>query len=277
MPLSLSAFLARADAAPLIISHRGDWLSHPENSLDAITSATARGADMVEIDVQTTRDGHLVLLHDETLDRTTEGSGLLADHDLDTVTRLRLREGMGDGSALTEITLPTLGQALDTAQDRVMLNIDTKTQADLDRVCAEVLARGMGDQVLVKGPVDQPSDMMRFLDAPWWGKIAFMPVMLRVPRGGLIETVLTTARAMNLRMVELSFDDEEELRALSGHLRSENVWIWTNTLDPVHSLHYRDSSALEDPKAIWGELLAMGVRAIQTDHSAALARFRGRM
>lgn len=277
MPLSLSAFLARADAAPLIISHRGDWLSHPENSLGAITSAAARGADMVEIDVQTTRDGHLVLLHDETLDRTTGGSGLLADHDLDTVTKLRLREGMGDGSALTEITLPTLGQALDTAQDRVMLNIDTKTQADLDRVCAEVLARDLGDQVLVKGPVNQLSDMMRYLDAPWWGKIAFMPVMLQVPRGGLIETVLTTARAMNLRMVELSFDDEEELRALSGLLKSENVWIWTNTLDPVHSLHYRDSAALEDPKAIWGELLAMGVRAIQTDHSMALARFRGRM
>ena len=277
MPLSLSAFLARPETAPLIISHRGDWLNQPENSLEAIASATTCGADMVEIDVQTTRDGHLVLLHDETLDRTTEGSGALADHDLADVTRLRLREGMGDGSAVTEVTLPTLAQALDAARDRVMLNIDTKTQADLDDVCAQVLARGMADQVLVKGPVDQPLDMMRFLDAPWWGKIAFMPVMMHIPRGALVETVLTTARAMDLRLVELSFRDEGELRTLSGHLKAENVWIWTNTLDPVHSMHYHDSAALERPKAIWGELMAMGVRAIQTDHSTALARFRGRL
>lgn len=276
MTLSLNAVLACPEAAPLIVSHRGDWLSQPENSLGAITYAIAAGADMVEIDVQTTRDGHLVLLHDETLERTTEGSGALADHDLAEVTKLRLRAGMGGDSALTEATLPTLGQALDAAQGRVMLNIDTKTQADLDRVCAEVLARGMGDEVLVKGPVDRPTDMMRFLDAPWWGKVAFMPVMLHIPRGALVETVLTTARAMDLRLVELSFEDEAELRALAEHLRTENVWIWVNTLDPVHSLHYRDAAALETPKAIWGALLAMGVRAIQTDRSAALARFRGR-
>lgn len=277
MALSLSAFLARPEAAPLIISHRGDWLSQPENSLEAIASARACGADMVEIDVQSTRDGHLVLLHDETLDRTTEGSGVLAEQDLEAITKLRLREGMGAGSALTGMTLPTLGQALDAAQDRVMLNIDTKTQADLDQVCAEVLARGMGDQVLVKGPVDEPSDMMRYLDAPWWGRIAFMPVMLTISRGALVGTVVTTARAMNLRMVELSFEDTEELETLAGHLKPDNVWIWTNTLDPVHNLHYRDSAALVDPKAVWGELLAMGVRAIQTDHSMALARFRGRV
>lgn len=277
MSLSLSAFLARPESAPLIISHRGDWLSQPENSLEAIAAARNCGADMVEIDVQSTRDGHLVLLHDETLERTSEGCGPLAEHDLDTVTKLRLREGMGGDSALTEILLPTLEQALDAARDHVMLNIDTKTQADLDQVCAEVLARGMGDQVLVKGPVDAPSDMFRYLDAPWWGKVAFMPVMLHIPKGALVETVVTTARAMDLRLVELSFRDEAELRMLAGNLKTENVWIWSNTLDPVHSLQYRDSAALVDPKAIWGELLAMGVRAIQTDHSAALAQFRGRM
>lgn len=62
-----------------VVSHRGDWKQFPENSLDAINSIIQMGGDVVEIDVQRTKDGQLILMHDERLDRTTNGKGLIAE------------------------------------------------------------------------------------------------------------------------------------------------------------------------------------------------------
>lgn len=62
-----------------VVSHRGDWKQFPENSLDAINSIIQMGGDVVEIDIQRTKDGQLILMHDERLDRTTNGKGLIAE------------------------------------------------------------------------------------------------------------------------------------------------------------------------------------------------------
>lgn len=67
------------DAKILTAAHRGQWRSAPENSLRAFEAAFADGAELVETDVRTTRDGVLVLMHDPTVDRTTDGTGAVAD------------------------------------------------------------------------------------------------------------------------------------------------------------------------------------------------------
>ncbi|MEM7658856.1 MAG: glycerophosphodiester phosphodiesterase family protein, partial [Bacteroidota bacterium] len=59
----------------LAVSHRGDWRYAPENSLMAVQRCIDLGVDIVEIDVRMTKDGHLVAMHDKTVDRTTNGSG----------------------------------------------------------------------------------------------------------------------------------------------------------------------------------------------------------
>ena len=58
-----------------VVAHRADWRYAPENSLAAIESSIRLGADVVELDVQKTKDGQLILMHDKTLDRTTTGKG----------------------------------------------------------------------------------------------------------------------------------------------------------------------------------------------------------
>jgi len=60
-----------SDHYVMVIAHRADWRNFPENSLEAIRSAIKLGVDMVEIDVRKTKDGKLILMHDETVDRTT--------------------------------------------------------------------------------------------------------------------------------------------------------------------------------------------------------------
>lgn len=65
-----------------VACHRGDWRNYVENTLEAVESCIDMGADIVEVDVWRTKDGHLILMHDETLDRTSNGYGLIADHTL---------------------------------------------------------------------------------------------------------------------------------------------------------------------------------------------------
>lgn len=69
----------------LVAAHRGDWRYAPENSMAAIENAIKMGVDIVEIDIQKTKDGKLILMHDGTLDRTTTGKGKIADWTLDSI------------------------------------------------------------------------------------------------------------------------------------------------------------------------------------------------
>ena len=63
-----------------VVAHRGDWRHAPENSIAAIKSAISIGADMVEIDIQKTKDGDFVLMHDNSIDRTTNGKGYVSNY-----------------------------------------------------------------------------------------------------------------------------------------------------------------------------------------------------
>lgn len=72
----------------LIVAHRGDRERYPENTLTAFESAIAKGADAIELDVFSTRDGELVVHHDYTLERTTEGAGDIGGFTLAELKRL---------------------------------------------------------------------------------------------------------------------------------------------------------------------------------------------
>jgi glycerophosphoryl diester phosphodiesterase len=272
--VSLRAATARLGEHPLIVAHRGDWRSLPENSVAAMLSARDAGADMVELDAQAIADGTFVVMHDDTLDRTTGATGAVAALSRDALARVRLRAGAGgEGAGLTDHRLPTLAEMLEALRGKVLVNIDTKHPRDLDAVADLVLALGLQDQVLLKMAVTHPG---QFTDAPWHGRVAFMPLCMRVPRGRLVETVLPIAQAAGAPLVELDFRDLAEVAALSAALAPLGTGLWVNTLDPVHSLDFRDSRAVEDPAQVWGALLDAGIRVIQTDQGAALAAYLGR-
>ncbi|PGZ95190.1 hypothetical protein COE51_21435 [Bacillus pseudomycoides] len=96
-----------------------------ENSLRSINEAIKDGAEIVEIDVMLTADGVPVLMHDTTVDRTTNGTGRVSDFILAEIKKLRLKEGLGGKTAkLTDYTVPTLEEAMLAAKDRVIVNLD---------------------------------------------------------------------------------------------------------------------------------------------------------
>src|ERR1041385_755839 len=73
-----AAALFAADPRVVVISHRGEHLHHPENTIEAFQGAIDAGADFFELDVRTSSDGKLVLMHDATVDRTSDGHGEIA-------------------------------------------------------------------------------------------------------------------------------------------------------------------------------------------------------
>ena len=87
--------LRKGDKSILVVSHRADWRNAPENSLQAIQNCIDMGVDMVEIDLKKTKDGHLILMHDKTIDRTTTGKGKPENYTLEELRQFRLKSGAG--------------------------------------------------------------------------------------------------------------------------------------------------------------------------------------
>lgn len=124
---------------PLWIAHRGGGSSAPENTLAAIRCGAAAGFRMVEFDVMLSRDGVPVLIHDETLERTTDGRGQVCAHDSATLRALDAGSWHGPGFAGERI--PTLDEALDLllALD-LDANIEIKPARGFERETAEQVA-----------------------------------------------------------------------------------------------------------------------------------------
>ena len=100
---SVSQHLPESKHRLVVIAHRGNHVNFPENTLASYKAAITAGADYVEVDLRTTKDGHLVVLHDSKVDRTTNGLGKISDMTLEEVgevfgvTRERIRQIEGKG------------------------------------------------------------------------------------------------------------------------------------------------------------------------------------
>jgi glycerophosphoryl diester phosphodiesterase len=109
---------------PFIIAHRGYKAKYPENTLSAFNAATDAGAQMIEMDVRLTKDRKVVIMHDESLDRTTDGYGLVKDRTLEELKQLDAGSWFHPKYAGERI--PTLEEVLSNMTGRVLLNIEIK-------------------------------------------------------------------------------------------------------------------------------------------------------
>jgi glycerophosphoryl diester phosphodiesterase len=109
---------------PQIIAHRGGRTWAPENTLSAFRQALALGVDGIELDVQRCASGELVVIHDEDLQRTTNGVGLIRDCTLDELKRLSA--GLWYDKEFRDERVPTLAEVLELLQGKCVLNIELK-------------------------------------------------------------------------------------------------------------------------------------------------------
>ena len=117
-----AGFLTRAQ----ISAHRGFSAVAPENTVYAFEAALDSGADYIELDVQLTADGELVVFHDTTLGRTTDGSGKLSDHTYAELQKLSAGSWFGSGGEFNDAKIMLLSDVLDLVGKKKMLNIEIK-------------------------------------------------------------------------------------------------------------------------------------------------------
>jgi glycerophosphoryl diester phosphodiesterase len=273
---ALSAQL-RPSAAPnrsvLVVAHRGCWKGAPENSLKAISDCIAMGVDVIELDVRRTADGVLVLMHDATVDRMTDGHGAVTELNYAAIRALKLRRGAGGPDApLTEEAPPTFAAAMALARDRVLVNLDAKADvyADAFKVLKDT---GTVGQIIMKRRVE-PNDAALAREEPF-DRVFAMPIVDQ--SAGSAAALLARQLRPAPPAIELIFTDLAYLDEARALIAPSGARLWVNAMKPEYAGGLTDQGALADPDATWGKLIGSGVSMLQTDEPATLlAYLRGR-
>lgn len=209
---------------PLIIGHRGASAAAPENSLPACALALAEGADGIEFDVQLSADGQPVIIHDDTVDRTTDGSGRVTDL---TLAELRALD-LGHGT-----TIPTLDELFALLGRQPLYNIELKTRGVADRgleaaVAACIRSHDLASRVLVSSfspfalrrarrdlPANVPLGLLRDRDVTRRA-CRWLDVRADHPEHTLIDAdAMAWAVARGYRVHTWTVDDPAEARRLA--------------------------------------------------------------
>jgi glycerophosphoryl diester phosphodiesterase len=205
----------------LAIGHRGASGILPENTLPAFLEALKLGAKAIEFDVQLTRDLVPVVIHDETLERTTDGTGRVEDRTLAEL--CRLDAGAWFAPELAGTRIPTLEETLDALAGRAILNIefkpDSRTEALVDRALALVGQFGLLETAVFSSFEPAALEVLRRRSPD--ARIGVLAA------SGPIAPFL--ARAEELRAVNLHPAAALVNRALvdAAHGPGLNVWVWT--------------------------------------------------
>lgn len=251
----------------LVAAHRGDWRNAPENSIQAIKNCIEMGVDIVEVDVSMTKDSVLVLMHDETIDRTTTGKGLLSDWTLDSLKNLYLRNGANHP---THHKIPTLEEAMCAAKGKIMINLD-KCYSYFDEVYAVLQKTQTTDHVIMKGKI--PFSQLKEEFGNYLDKVLFMPIIVLDEANSekIIEEYLNQ---FNPVAFEFVFKDEKSpvLNTLKI-IRSKGSCVWANSLWESLNAGYSDDMAVNHTDSIYGWYVEKGVNMIQTDRPELLLNY----
>ncbi len=249
-----------------VVSHRGDWLRYPENSIAAIKSSFAHGTDIVEIDVQKTRDGVLVLSHDETLDRCTDGTGRIDALKYKAIKTLHLKDKDG---RITAYTMPTLEEALLACKGKVMVNID-KGDRFIEEIMQVLQKTGTENIAILKSyktPTEVKASYGKYLD-----KILYMPA-INLDTPNALETLETFDKELAPFAYELNYKKNETLAIKAHDLIKNHSLLWFNSLNGRNFGH-DDFRSLSCPEDGFGYIIKnYHANIIQTDFPEGLVKY----
>ncbi|MCE7068298.1 glycerophosphodiester phosphodiesterase family protein [Dyadobacter sp. CY326] len=248
LTMSVSAFaqqvLPETKHKTIVIAHRGNHVAVPENTIAAAKEAIKAGADYVEVDLRTTKDGHLVVLHDATVDRTTNGAGKINAMTLEEVRNLQV---FNRNKKTHEI--PEFRDVLAVCKNKINIYLDFKA-ADVTETWKQIKEAGMEKQVVVY--LNKETDYYE------WTKVApQVPLMSSLPKDiDSKEKLVGFLEKMHLKIV-----DNLSNPTLLKDANELGVQVWLDV-----------QSATEGPVS-WKEAIAKDVQGLQTDQPAALIKY----
>ena len=229
----------------VVISHRGEHLHHPENTLPAYQAAIDAGADYFEVDVRTTSDGKLVLMHDNTVDRMTGAKGPIKNMTFDQVRALDAGAKFSPRFAGTKV--PTFDEALALARGKIGVYVDTK-DADPQVLVDAIVSHDMQDHVVI------------------YGNPFFLYVVHKLRPDLKIMPESQNADVCKL----LAKDLHPPVFAFGAADFTEDVIACAKKAD---AQIYVDRMGSTDNPAGWQQAIDMGANGIQTDRPAELVEY----
>lgn len=232
-----------------IVAHRGDHVEVPENTLAAYQKAIEHGIDYVEIDLRTTKDSVLVIMHDGTVDRMTDGKGKVKDLTVAEIQQLKVQDKTKPGTPTYAI--PTFDEVLKTCKNKVHIYLDFK-DASVQQAYDMIRKYHMEHEVVVY--INAPQ---QFTD---WKRIApEMPLMASLP--GNIKSIDELKAFISKTPVALLDGDYSDYTAeLVEAAKAAGITAWPDIQSAGES-------------ANWDKALLLGFTGLQTDHPAALAAY----
>jgi glycerophosphoryl diester phosphodiesterase len=253
---------------PLVIAHRGGSAVWPENTLYAFENAAAAGADVIETDVRSTSDGVLVVLHDKTVERTTDGAGSVAGMTLAELKRLDAGYRWSPDGGRTfplrgrGLTVPTLEEVFERLPG-MRFNIEPKRDAapSSQKLCGVIKGRRMEGRVVVASFRASLLEEFRGVCpevATSAGPLEAVDFIFRY-KVGLAESYSPAMQALQLPEKALGLRVLTKGLIEAAHERNLDVHAWT----------------VNDTEAMRG-LVEMGVDGIMTDRPDRLLEILGR-
>ena len=257
----------------VVISHRGDWRNYPENSIPAIESIIRMGVDMMEMDVKMTKDSVLVLMHDKTIDRMTNGKGKVSDITYDSLMTFRMKRA--HNVVTDSIKVPTLREALLCCKDRILVNVDHAYPyyKEIVELTEEL---GVTGQVLMKGKsgLDKVNEDM----AKHEHNLLYMPIIdINKPKGQAL-----FAEYQERGVVPMAYEvcwqyPGAEIDECIATIRKNGGKLWVNTIWASLCGGYGndDDAAFDaaDPADVYDQYIEKGFTMIQTDRPEMLIKY----
>jgi glycerophosphoryl diester phosphodiesterase len=226
------------------------------------------GVDMLEIDVQRTKDGVLMLMHDHDLNRMTNGTGNIADTTWEEISKLNLKDHQGN---MTPYKVAKLEDALLLCKDRIMINLD-KADRYFDEVFDLLEKTGTTNLIVMKG--GQPAKEVKEKFGAYLDKVIYMPVVTinNVESEQAIQAFLDDLKPVAF---ELCYSNTESpVPAKMKTVLKGRSLIWYNTLWDWLCGGHHDDKAVEDLEGTYGYMIdTLGARILQTDRPQLMLEY----
>lgn len=230
----------------VVIAHRGNHVAAPENTLKAYQNAIDAGVDYIEIDLRTTKDSVLVVMHDSKIDRMTNSKGFVRDFLFDSLRQIKVRNA--DQPNWGEHLIPSFQEVLQLCKGKINIYLDFK-EASVAATYEKIKTAGMEQHIVV-----YINSINQFKE---WRTIApDMPLIVSLPQK--VKTKQEIMQLLNTFKVDIldgSFD-EYNSETVNG-ANEKGVPIWADIQSPKEA-------------EFWDKALQIGLKGLQTDHPKEL-------
>ena len=232
----------------IVIAHRGDHVDVPENTIAAFEQGIKHGVDYVEIDLRTTKDSILVIMHDATVNRMTNGTGGVSDLTYKEIKQLKIIDRKDSAKTYQ---IPTFEEVLKTCRGKIYIYLDFKNASV--RQCYDMVKRyGMEHQLIVY--INSPLQYRQ-----WRELVPSMPLMLSLPGNVKNENELKSFLGEHTLEL-LDGDYSDYTRGMLNYLNKAGKIVWPDIQSPGEANN-------------WEKALETGFKGLQTDHPEELINF----